>query len=209
MRLAKKAKLAMVFIVGIGVGINRFSLQNRNSNELSKRWFGPKTGKMPAHPPQDEGQEGGPARKGYAWPVQQKAKEPGTQPIRYCYIDEKSYNLLHELVEEAIKKWQPAMTDSNMRIEPDPGTTLNGEMRFCPQQGVSYDALIIYDGEDPRYKDPDHECDFFTTIGYIFGAEKIKPGDLIWDRPHHLRWCGDDQKSHAELVRTMTHEIGM
>ncbi|KAK4549987.1 hypothetical protein LTR36_002954 [Oleoguttula mirabilis] len=137
------------------------------------------------------------------WPVFALDTAGNTQqPVRYCYRDQDSLDELEEYVDDAIQKWNTAMTSqvaTAFMIIADPRLPRDVDP-LCENlelgQGQVMDALAI------SYKGKTWAA--ATSVGYAY--DKL-------DRPyrHYIDFCvdlDDLDKDDAFYIASMTHELG-
>lgn len=100
---------------------------------------------------------------------------PGSnsRPLRYCYEREKDYVNLKDMVEAAIRVWQPAFDVSGLTIVPDKGSGLPEAL--CSEPEIRADALRIRDVTDPS------EQEIFASSTSI-GWSETEPSSLRFER---------------------------
>lgn len=134
----------------------------------------------------------------YTWPYRDLKARGNLAPIWYCFSDSQSAQALAGIVQEAVTKWRPALSpNSALTIELHPDCRGNV---MCTQNALREvgDTLIISDQQKPD-GDPRTAVD-----GYDYKSDT--PGR------HTLKFAGVGESSlhsHDELVRSMTHELGL
>ncbi|KAK6441463.1 hypothetical protein LTR95_002319 [Oleoguttula sp. CCFEE 5521] len=167
------------------------------------------------------------------WPVLpgRNSESAYSQPLFYCFKDQKSIDHIGPLVSAATLMWGPAMAHSALKILPAKGCTPGDFRCLCSRVPKPVHALVINDeGESPEETDSGSDLDSSpgeghdqedfstngddgvlehttrTTVGYDHGSQESERHTMKLFM--YVEASAHVDKERYKWIRTVAHELG-